>query len=56
VIRQPGRPDRAGDRPSVQLDGPVDVVTTPIALTSWPYEITYEEGALIKALLLRRSC
>lgn len=36
--------------------GPVYVVTTPIALTSWPYEIAYEWGAMIKALLVQRSC
>jgi hypothetical protein len=36
--------------------GPVYVVTTPIALTSWPYEIAYEWGALVKALVVQRSC
>lgn len=36
--------------------GPVYVVTMPIALTSWPYEIAYEWGALVKALVVQRSC
>lgn len=36
--------------------GPVYVVTRPVALTSWPYEIAYEWGAMIKALVLQRSC
>lgn len=36
--------------------GPVYVVTTPVALTSWPYEIAYEWGAMIKALVLQRGC
>ena len=36
--------------------GPVYVVTTPIALTSWPYEIAYEWAALVKALVAQRGC
>lgn len=36
--------------------GPVYVVTTPIGLTSWPYEIAYEWGALFKALVFQRGC
>lgn len=36
--------------------GPVYVVPTPIALISWPYQITYEWGALTKALVAQRSC
>ncbi len=36
--------------------GPVYVVTTPIALTSWPYQIAYQWGALIKALVVQRGC
>jgi hypothetical protein len=36
--------------------GPVYVVTRPVALASWPYEIAYEWGAMIKALVLQRSC
>ena len=36
--------------------GPVYMVTAPLALTSWPYEITYEWGAMIKALVLQRRC
>ncbi len=36
--------------------GPVYVVTRPVALASWPYEIAYEWGAMIKALVLQRGC
>jgi hypothetical protein len=36
--------------------GPVYAVTRPIALHSWPYEIAYEWGAMIKALVLQRGC
>lgn len=36
--------------------GPVYVVTTPIALTSWPYQIAYQWGALVKALVVQRGC
>ena len=36
--------------------GHVYVVTTPIRLGSWPYQIAYEWGALIKALVVQRSC
>ena len=36
--------------------GPVYVVTRPVALASWPYQIAYEWGAMIKALVLQRGC
>jgi hypothetical protein len=36
--------------------GPVYVVTRSVALASWPYEIAYEWGAMIKALVFQRSC
>jgi len=36
--------------------GPVYVVTAPIAPTSWPFQIAYEWGALIKAMVIQRSC
>lgn len=36
--------------------GPVYVVTTPIGLASWPYEIAYEWGALVKAVVFQRGC
>jgi hypothetical protein len=35
---------------------PVYVVTTPVPLTSWPYEIAYEWGAMLKGLVLQRRC
>ena len=36
--------------------GPVYVVTAPLSLSSWPYQIAYEWGATAKALILQRSC
>jgi hypothetical protein len=36
--------------------GPVYVVATAIPLTSWPYELAYQWAALVKALVLQRSC
>ena len=36
--------------------GPVYVVTTPVPLIYWPYQIAYEWIALTKALVLQRSC
>ena len=38
------------------FSGPVYTVGTPIGLTSWPYQVGYEWGALFKALVLQRSC
>jgi hypothetical protein len=34
----------------------VYVMTAPIRLNMWPYQIAYEWGALIKALLTQRAC
>ena len=36
--------------------GPVYTQGTSIGLTSWPYQVGYEWGALFKALFLQRSC
>ena len=36
--------------------GPVYVMTIPIALASWPYQIAYEWAALAKALTVQRTC
>jgi uncharacterized SAM-binding protein YcdF (DUF218 family) len=38
------------------FSGPVYVVGTPIGLASWPYQVSYEWGALFKAVVLQRSC
>jgi uncharacterized SAM-binding protein YcdF (DUF218 family) len=38
------------------LTGPVYVVTVPVGLSSWPYEIAYEWGATVKALVFQRGC
>lgn len=47
---------RARLRVSRCFAGPVYVVTTPIAPTSWPYQIAYEWGALGKAVSAQRAC
>jgi uncharacterized SAM-binding protein YcdF (DUF218 family) len=36
--------------------GPVYAVTGSLPLSNWPYQIAYEWGALLKALVLYRSC
>ena len=36
--------------------GPVYVMTAPLPLSAWPYQIAYEWGAFAKALILQRSC
>jgi uncharacterized SAM-binding protein YcdF (DUF218 family) len=38
------------------FSGSVYVMTMPIKFISWPHQITYEWGALVKALVLQRSC
>jgi hypothetical protein len=36
--------------------GPVYVVTVPLPLSSWPYEIAYEWAAIVKAAVFQRAC
>ena len=36
--------------------GTIYVMTASVPLSSWPYEIAYQWGALFKALVLYRSC
>lgn len=38
------------------FNGSVYVVTAPLPLSSWPYQIAYGWGALAKALVVDRSC
>jgi hypothetical protein len=38
------------------FSGPVYVMTAPMTLASWPYQIAYEWGALVKALVIQRGC
>ena len=38
------------------FNGPVYVMTTPLPLSRWPYELAYEWGATAKALIFERSC
>ena len=36
--------------------GSVYVITAPLPASSWPYQIAYEWGALLKALVVQRTC
>ena len=36
--------------------GSTYVVTAPLPLSSWPYQIAYGWGALLKALVVHRAC
>jgi hypothetical protein len=38
------------------FSGKIYVITAPLPVSQWPYEIAYEWGALFKALVLQRSC
>jgi hypothetical protein len=38
------------------FSGPIYVVTASIPWYDWPYQIAYEWGALLKALLIQRTC
>jgi hypothetical protein len=36
--------------------GKIYVANAPLALSDWPYQIAYQWGSILKALLLQRSC
>jgi uncharacterized SAM-binding protein YcdF (DUF218 family) len=36
--------------------GPIYVVTVPLPAAQWPYQLAYEWGATIKALVVQRNC
>jgi hypothetical protein len=38
------------------FSGRIYAMTSPLALRSWPYQVGYEWGATINALLLQRAC
>jgi uncharacterized SAM-binding protein YcdF (DUF218 family) len=38
------------------FSGSTYVITAPLPLASWPYEIAYQWGALVKALVVDRTC
>lgn len=38
------------------FSGPVYVATAPLPLGSWPYQIAYGWGALVKSLVVHRAC
>ncbi len=47
---------RARIRASRCFHGPVYVVAVSQPWSAWPYQIAYEWGALVKALVLQRAC
>jgi uncharacterized SAM-binding protein YcdF (DUF218 family) len=47
---------RARLRLSRCFGGPVYVATAPLPAGQWPYQLAYEWGATIKALLVQRNC
>jgi uncharacterized SAM-binding protein YcdF (DUF218 family) len=47
---------RARLRVSRCFSGSIYVTTAPLPAYEWPYALAYEWGAIIKALLLQRSC
>lgn len=38
------------------FSGPIYVVTAPLRWDTWPYQIAYGWGALVKALVVHRAC
>ena len=38
------------------FSGPVYVVTAALPWDNWPYQLAYQWGALVEALVLDRSC
>jgi hypothetical protein len=38
------------------FSGPVYVVTAPLALPAWPYQIAYQWGAIMNALVFQHGC
>jgi uncharacterized SAM-binding protein YcdF (DUF218 family) len=56
LVTTPDQDTRARIRFGRCFTGTVYVVTTPLALSSWPYEIAYQWGAILKAEVLQRGC
>jgi hypothetical protein len=38
------------------FSGKIYVITAPLPISDWPYEVAYEWGALFKALVLQPAC
>jgi hypothetical protein len=56
LVTTRGQDTRARIRVGRCFTGPIYVVTASIPWYDWPYQIVYEWGALLKALLLQRTC
>lgn len=56
LVTTPDQDTRARVRFGRCTAGSIYVVTTPLPLSLWPYEIAYQWAALFKAVVLQRSC
>jgi uncharacterized SAM-binding protein YcdF (DUF218 family) len=56
LVTTPDQDTRARLRFERCFSGGVYVVTTPLAISAWPYQIAYQWAALSKAAVLQRSC
>ena len=56
VVTMTPQASRARLRVERCFSGQVYVVTAPIPLSAWPYQLAYQWGALMKALVVQRSC
>jgi uncharacterized SAM-binding protein YcdF (DUF218 family) len=56
VVSSVAQATRARLRVKRCFGGRVYVVTAPLSLSSWAYEVVYEWGALFKALVWERGC
>lgn len=56
LITSTAQDSRARLRVGRCFPGPVYVVTVPVSLSSWPYQVAYQWGATIKAVIFQRAC
>jgi uncharacterized SAM-binding protein YcdF (DUF218 family) len=56
LVTTPSQDTRARIMVGRCFGGPVYVMTAPLPLSSWPYEIAYGWAALVKALVVYRTC
>jgi uncharacterized SAM-binding protein YcdF (DUF218 family) len=56
LVTTPDQDTRARIRFGRCYSGNLYVVTTPLAISKWPYEIAYQWTAMFRATVLQRSC
>jgi hypothetical protein len=56
LVTTPSQDTRARITVGRCFGGPIYVMTAPLPLASWPYEIAYGWAALVKALVVYRAC